>query len=247
MLLHEFGKENKKTIVMIHGLAMSWDIFLNTIKELENEFHIFAVAVPGFDLDSNNEFTSVENVCSQIEDALIKEGFGEIDILYGLSMGGGIAIRMLADNQIDFKNAIIDAGITPYEMPYIFTRFMLVKDVCTTILGKYSYLLLKLAFPTSKYTETVTRTMYQVLQHMTIRTCVNAYDSTDNYKMPDQFPHIETKIHYWYGANEKKERKLDLLDCGCGTGPMSSLLSEKYPDRQYTGLDLTPKMIEVAK
>ena len=38
-----------------------------------------------------------------------------------------------------------------------------------------------------------------------------------------------------------------LLDAGCGTAPMLSLLSEEYPDRSYTGLDLTPAMIEVAK
>lgn len=37
-----------------------------------------------------------------------------------------------------------------------------------------------------------------------------------------------------------------ILDVGCGTGPMIERLSKKYPDKQYTGLDLTPKMIEVA-
>ena len=37
-----------------------------------------------------------------------------------------------------------------------------------------------------------------------------------------------------------------LLDVGCGTGPMIQLLCEKYPERHYTGLDLTPKMIEYA-
>ncbi len=39
----------------------------------------------------------------------------------------------------------------------------------------------------------------------------------------------------------------DLLDAGCGPAPMISLLSEKYPKRHYTGLDLTPAMIEQAK
>ncbi|MFQ9212545.1 MAG: class I SAM-dependent methyltransferase [Eubacterium ventriosum] len=34
---------------------------------------------------------------------------------------------------------------------------------------------------------------------------------------------------------------------GCGPAPMISLLSEKYPNRHYTGLDLTPAMIEQAK
>lgn len=38
-----------------------------------------------------------------------------------------------------------------------------------------------------------------------------------------------------------------LLDAGCGPAPMISQLSEKYPERNYTGLDLTPAMIEQAK
>ncbi len=48
-------------------------------------------------------------------------------------------------------------------------------------------------------------------------------------------------------AELEKESFNDLLDCGCGTAPMLSLLHQKYPDKHYTGIDLTPKMIEVAK
>lgn len=48
-------------------------------------------------------------------------------------------------------------------------------------------------------------------------------------------------------AELEKEPFTDLLDAGCGPGPMISLLAEKYPNRHYTGLDLTPVMIEQAK
>lgn len=48
-------------------------------------------------------------------------------------------------------------------------------------------------------------------------------------------------------AELEKEPFNDLLDCGCGTAPVISLLHEKYPDKRYTGIDLTPKMIESAK
>ena len=48
-------------------------------------------------------------------------------------------------------------------------------------------------------------------------------------------------------AELEKESFRNLLDAGCGPAPMISLLSEKYPDRHYTGLDLTPAMIEHAK
>ncbi len=56
------------------------------------------------------------------------------------------------------------------------------------------------------------------------------------------------KEDYPYIASElEKEDYRDLLDCGCGTGPMISLLYEKDQDKHYTGIDITPKMIEVGK
>lgn len=45
----------------------------------------------------------------------------------------------------------------------------------------------------------------------------------------------------------EKEPFTDLLEAGCGPAPMISLLSDKYSERHYTGLDLTPAMIEQAK
>ncbi|MBQ7663766.1 MAG: methyltransferase domain-containing protein [Bacteroidaceae bacterium] len=53
------------------------------------------------------------------------------------------------------------------------------------------------------------------------------------------YPDILTEI--------EKESFTDLLDAGCGTAPMLSLLTERFPDAHFTGIDITPKMIEVAK
>ena len=47
-------------------------------------------------------------------------------------------------------------------------------------------------------------------------------------------------------AELKKEEFMDVLDAGCGTGAVIALLAEKYPEKHYTGIDLSPKMIEVA-
>lgn len=47
-------------------------------------------------------------------------------------------------------------------------------------------------------------------------------------------------------AEIEREDFTDVLDCGCGTGAMIELLSQKYPDKRYTGLDLSEKMIQVA-
>lgn len=38
----------------------------------------------------------------------------------------------------------------------------------------------------------------------------------------------------------------DLLDAGCGPGPMIAILQEKMPGKRYVGIDLTPAMIDAA-
>ena len=55
----------------------------------------------------------------------------------------------------------------------------------------------------------------------------------------DDYPYISGEL--------EKEAYTDLLDCGCGTGPMVSLLYEKDPSKHYTGIDITPRMIEVGR
>lgn len=39
----------------------------------------------------------------------------------------------------------------------------------------------------------------------------------------------------------------DLLDAGCGTGAMLGMFKKDYPNKNYTGIDLSEKMIETAK
>ena len=45
----------------------------------------------------------------------------------------------------------------------------------------------------------------------------------------------------------RREQFDTLLDAGCGTAPMLSLLTKEYPDKHFVGLDLTPEMIRKAK
>ncbi len=47
-------------------------------------------------------------------------------------------------------------------------------------------------------------------------------------------------------AEAVKEPFSDLLDAGCGTGAMLGMFKKDYPDRNYTGVDLSEKMIETA-
>lgn len=48
-------------------------------------------------------------------------------------------------------------------------------------------------------------------------------------------------------AEVMKEPFSDLLDAGCGTGAMLAMFRKNCPDKNYTGIDLSKKMIETAK
>lgn len=48
-------------------------------------------------------------------------------------------------------------------------------------------------------------------------------------------------------AEVMKESFSDLLDAGCGTGAMLGMFKNDLPDKNYTGIDLSEKMIETAK
>lgn len=48
-------------------------------------------------------------------------------------------------------------------------------------------------------------------------------------------------------AEAVREPFTDLLDAGCGTGAMLGLFQRDCPEKRYTGIDLSERMIETAK
>lgn len=87
----------------------------------------------------------------------------------------------------------------------------------------------------------MTEEKYKSLSVQEFTKAAEVYDSghAGIYEMcKDDYPPILEEL--------KKVPFTSLLDVGCGTGPMIELLCAEFPDRRYTGLDLTPKMIETA-
>lgn len=129
---------------------MGWECYRKSIQKLKNYFHVIIPALPGHDVQNKSDYTSVEEICTQMEDWMQKNDYKNVDILYGFSMGGGLAIRTLTDNRLNIKHAVIDAGITPYKLPYIITRFIAVRDFLMIQVGRMSRFVKEL-FPDIKF------------------------------------------------------------------------------------------------
>ncbi len=62
----------------------------------------------------------------------------------------------------------------------------------------------------------------------------------------DQFAHVQREAAGWLMAALSKE-PATILEIGCGTGNLTSLLTERFPAAQITALDFAETMVEQAR
>lgn len=223
MKIHEFGKENRKNVLLIHPSMVMWDYFEYVISLLETDHHLFIPALPGYDPDEKSDFSSVEKIASDLVDQLFEMGIDELDCIYGCSMGGSIVIRILADHKIKVRNALIDGGITPYQLPWILTRLIAVRDFLLIYMGKLGGIrLLEKAFNTAEYSDEDLKYIADVLKMVSTKTIWNTFDSCNNYSMPEPLEVNCERIIYSYAKEEERARKWDI-----------SYMKKKFPDTVF--------------
>jgi pimeloyl-ACP methyl ester carboxylesterase len=167
--------------------------------------------LPGYDEEEPGDFTSVEEIAAELAGWLKERGYPSLSLVYGCSMGGSIVIRMLAEGKIHIKNAVIDGGITPYQLPRFFTVFIAVRDFLMVCMGKWGgkKLLMKM-FSTDEYSDEDLKYVEKVLNFMSYQTIWRTFDSCNNYKMPEPVPQPEGYVEYWYADAEEKARAWDI-------------------------------------
>lgn len=211
MTFHEFGTQNPETILLLHPSGVMWDYFTNVIPLLEERFHLIIPAFPGYDKSADEDFTSVEAVADRIAAWLMARDLARPELIYGCSMGGAVAIRLLADPAVKASRAILDGAITPYELPWLITRLLAVRDFLMVSTGKFGGLkLLEKAFHTDDYSAEDLRYIADVLKFMSYKTIWRSFDSCNNYAMPPLPLDIPTAVTYWYGEKETRARKYDM-------------------------------------
>lgn len=212
MTTHEYGTDNGKNIVLIHPSVVMWDYFEYLIPLLEGKYHLIIPALPGYDENNPKQnFTSVEKIAEDLAEWLTSHNIQTIDILYGCSMGGSVVLRMLAEQKILVKSAVCDGGITPYQLPWIVTRLIAVRDFLMISMGKIGGLrLLEKVFSTDEYSKEDLKYVAKVFQLISYKTIWRTFDSCNNYTMPRNIPAYGGTLQYWYGDKEAKDRAWDI-------------------------------------
>ena len=213
MKVYEFGENNTSTFLMFQCAAEPWWVFKASAEEVAKDFHVFLFISDGHD-EAGTNFVSIERNVEQAVAYLQEKEIHQLDMLYGISMGGASVMYWLANQMMPVKQAIIDAGITPYSYPKWLCRFIAIKDFCMIKLGYSSVDIMKIAMPPERWTpagETPDEHYQKIYEfgknHYSNETIYNVFWSTNNYPMPKNIPQLDTKIEYWYGEEEKNARK----------------------------------------
>lgn len=212
MKVIEYGQENKNTLAIFQcALEPGW-AFDASAGMLAGTFHVFLFVADGHD-EQGTEYVSVEKNAEDAVRYLRSRGIEQLDLLYGVSMGGASAMVLLAYEMMPVKKAVVDAGITPYPYPKWVCRIIAFKDLVTMWLGTRSLGIMKMAMPPEKWTpagedpEEHYAKIFEFTKKLTARTIYNVFWSANNYSMPEVMPELETEMEYWYGEKEKKARK----------------------------------------
>ena len=226
MTIHEYGT-GKEVIVLLHPSVVMWDYFDYIIPLLEEKYRLIIPALPGYDEQNPNEnFTSVEKIAAVLSRWLAEHKIETVDILYGCSMGGSIILRMLTERFVTVKNVVCDGGITPYQLPWIVTRFIAIRDFLMIAMGKIGGLkLLEKAFSTDEYGAEDLKYIAKVLRFISYKTIWRTFESCNNYTMPDSIPEYHCRFQYWYGDKEEKDRAWDI-----------KYIKERFPNAEFVKL-----------
>jgi trans-aconitate 2-methyltransferase len=68
-----------------------------------------------------------------------------------------------------------------------------------------------------------------------------------NPEVYNQFKNIRFKPFYDLAELITNEKEMKAVDLGCGTGEQTAILTEKFPNAQFTGIDSSPEMLEKSK
>ncbi len=120
MICKEYGKENDKIIIFLHGGGLAEWNFHKVALLLEDCYHIIIPVLNGHG-DSDTPFTTIENNAQNIIDYIDKNFSGKVFAICGLSLGGQILAEILSQRKTICDYAVIESAVV---IPMKITKFL---------------------------------------------------------------------------------------------------------------------------
>ena len=192
MKFKEYGKKGQPIIVMIHGeYATGWNYEEQSILLSEH----FFVIVPEW--EQSQDFVSIEQCVSEIEQYLSAKKYGRIAILIGTGIGGLITVKLLSENPFLCSDCILES-VPVLENKNIVSKciYSLSKIPCIIRYNAYRY-----RIPFDKYEQ-----FHRDQKRRTYETYKNIVQAKNTFQMPKLY-RVQAKTLVLVGDHESKQAK----------------------------------------
>lgn len=110
MNIVEFGCEHHKVIVLLHGGGLSWWQYEEAARLLADRFHVVLPVLDGH-AGSDAPFTTIQDNARRVIDHIDERFGGHVLLLGGCSLGGQIAVDILAQRSHICDYALLESTL----------------------------------------------------------------------------------------------------------------------------------------
>ena len=208
MIFNTYGDETLPSLILIHGMANTAQSCYGRIVPYLGDYHVILCEVDGHTDKDTGLFISIEDCCEKIENYVIRNLEGKVYGLSGFSMGGTIAVELMARNNISIEKVILDAA------------FCVKMGVLTPMYtGMFCWALHKIQSGKTiphimiesvmgKGNRGIVNTFYKNVNMQSIK---NACRDIYRYEISSEIDNFSGAVTFWYGSNEHYPKKTAIL------------------------------------
>ena len=194
-----YGNRNNKSILFIHGLASTADLYFNPLLPYLQDYYVIFCELGGHYGTNPKKLTSMKKIIDSIESYILNEMGGSLYGLCGFSMGATIAVELIGRGNISPSKVLLDAAITaelglmarPLTYAFIIgtsrikNKKPIPKFLLDKLMGKDNLSVIEMTYP-----------------KISKNTIKNACKFIYHYKVPDNLSKFSNPVLFWRGSEE---------------------------------------------
>ena len=201
MRFHEYGTDQKETILLLHGGGLCWWNYRETAEKLQEEYH---VVLPILDGHAGNDrpFSTIEDNASEIVSFIDERLGGSVLLIGGLSLGGQILLEMLSMRANLCSYALVEsAAVLPSRLTYALiapafgSSYGLIRNKAFS----------KLQFQSLHIKPELFEDYYRDTCLIEKQDMIAFLKASTSYALKDSFRNTAAKVHIYIGEKETGE------------------------------------------
>ena len=195
----EYGKENSKVVLLLHGGGLSWWSYRDVAKQLQQEYRVILPVLDGH-AGSDASFTSIEENAKSIIQFIDENLNGSVALMGGLSLGAQIVAEMLSQRSDICKAAIIESAlIFPMKLTHALVKPML--DMSFGLISKEWFA--KLQFQSLRMKPELYEEYYRDTCQISKADMTAFLQANSNYTVKKEITNTNARVSIVVGAKEQ--------------------------------------------